>query len=341
MVTGGTGFLGRVLCLRLLANGNRVRALCRRDDAELTAAGVEVVRGDLTDADAVAAACRDVDVVHHVAALAGVWGRYDDYHQTNVVGTEHVPAGCRAAGVTRLVYTSSPSVVFDGTDHCGADESLPYPPRFFTHYQRTKAAAEQLVLAAGQSGELRACALRPHLIWGPGDRHLIPRLLDRARRGRLRRVGGGQNLVGMCYVDNAAEAHIRAAAALESNPDISGRAYFITHPEPVNLWQWIDEILERAEAPPVTRRISAATAYRIGAVCEGIWKVLRLRGEPPMTRFVARQLSTSHHYSIAAAQRDLGFEIVVDKDEGMRRMLAALKSADPHRSQGQERPSGG
>jgi len=324
LVTGGTGFLGRRLCQRLLDEGHAVRALCRRPDAELSAAGVEVVVGDLADSDVVAAGCDGVDIVHHVAALAGIWGRYSDYWTTNVLGTLHVLRGCLRRGVGRLVYTSTPSVVFDGQDHRGADESLPYTPRFFTHYQKTKAAAERLVIEAAHRDEIRAVALRPHLIWGPGDRHLAPRLIDRARRGRLRRVGSADNLVGMCYVDNAAHAHILAARALKTNPSISGRAFFITHAKPVALWPWIDEILSLADCPPVTRRISAGAAYRIGGLCEAAWKVMRLPGEPPMTRFIALQLSLSHYYNISAAQKDLGYEPIITKEEGMRRLAASF-----------------
>ncbi len=322
LVTGGGGFLGRYIVEQLLTQGDEVRILARGRYAELEQLGVECLRGDLRDAASVAAACQGCDVVYHVAALAGIWGRWEDYYAINFQGTQHIIDGCQAAGVGRLVYCSSPSVTFRGTDQKGVDESAPYPQRFLAHYPHSKALAEQAVLAAHQPGQLATVALRPHLIWGPRDQHLIPRLIQRARAGQLRIVGDGKNLVDMVYVENAATAHLQAAAALEANPqDAGGKAYFITQGAPVRLWDWINDILALEGIPPVRRRISAKMAYVAGAILEGVYRAAgRMQHEPRMTRFLARQLATHHYFDISAARRRLGYSPKVSTDEGMRRL---------------------
>lgn len=324
LVTGAGGFLGRQIVEELLAAGERVRALVRRPCPELVANSVETVIGDVRDAAAAGDACGGVDVVFHVAGVAGIWGSWDHYHGTNTLGTQNIVAGCLAHGVGRLVYTSSPSVTFDGGDQCGVDESVPYASRWLCHYPHSKALAEQHVLEANGRDGLLTCALRPHLIWGPGDHHLIPRIVERARRGRLRRVGDGTNLIDMVHVENAALAHVRAATALVPGARVGGRAYFISQGEPVNCWEWIDQVLALAGVAPVTQSLSFGTAWRLGATLEAAWRVLRLRGEPPMTRFLAAQLAKSHYFNIDRARADLGYEPRVSTDEGMRRLGETL-----------------
>jgi 2-alkyl-3-oxoalkanoate reductase len=331
LVTGGGGFLGRYICEQLLARGDRVRSVSRGAYPDLKALGVEVIRGDLADRRAVTAACDGVECVFHVAAVAGVSLNWQLYENANVAGTQNVIDACRMANVARLVYTSSPSVTFAGRDQKGVDErgayDFPWMAANNAHYSRSKALAEQAVLAESDE-ELRTCALRPHLIWGPRDNHLILRLIDRARRGRLRRVGGGTNLVDVCYVENAAAAHLAAADALaDPNSPAAGRAYYISQGEPVNCWQWIDEVLALAGLPPVRKSISLENARRLGAACEAVYRWLRLRSEPPMTRFLAAQLARSHWYDITAARRDLGYEPRVSTAEGMRRLALWLRSA--------------
>ena len=326
LVTGAGGFLGLYLVEQLVARGDQVRTFCRGSYAELDQLGVETIRGDICNRDETVAACQGVDVVFHVAAIAGIGGRWQEFHDINVLGTRHILEGCRTHGVGRLVYTSSPSVTFDGTDQEGVDESAPYPERFLAHYPHSKSIAEQEVLAANGGDGVLTCALRPHLIWGPRDRHLIPRLLARARSGRLRRVGEGKNLVDMIYVENAAEAHLQAADTLCDGSPVAGRAYFLSQGEPINCWQWIDEILALADIPPVKKSISASAAYKVGAVLEGIYRVLGLKGEPPMTRFLAAQLSTHHYFDITRARQDFGYNPSVSTEEGMRRLGAELKS---------------
>jgi len=322
LVTGGGGFLGLYIVEQLRAAGHNVRVLSRGHYPALTALNVETQQGDIRDADSVDEACRGIDAVFHVAAIPGVWGSWQTYHTINTIGTLNVISACQRNGVQRLIYTSSPSVVFDGGDHISADESLPYPTKWLCHYPHSKALAEQAVLAANQADSLRTVALRPHLIWGPRDNHLIPRLIQKARSGRLRRVGDGDNVVSISYVENAAAAHVQVEESLRNSVNAAGKAYFINEPDAVNLWDWIDLVLGRAGLPPVTHSISAAAAWRIGSVLETAWKVLRLKGEPPMTRFVAAQLSGSHSYSIEAARRDFGYTPLVTVEEGLRRMQA-------------------
>lgn len=331
LVTGGGGFLGRYICEQLAARGDRVRSFGRGAYPQLEDLGVEVQRGDLADRRAVTAACDGVDCVFHVAARAGIAMDWGAYETANVRGTQNVLDACRMTGVSRLVYASSPSVTFAGRDQRGTDERGPYDFAWMAaqqaHYSRSKALAEQAVLAANDH-ELRTCALRPHLIWGPRDAHLIPRLIDRARRGRLRRVGDGSNLVDICYVENAAAAHLLAADALAiPQSPAAGRAFYISQGEPVNCWQWIDELLALAGLPRVERSISYPAARRVGAACEMIYRALRLRGEPPMTRFLAAQLARSHWYDISAARRDLGYTPHVSTAEGMRRLGAWLNQS--------------
>ena len=324
LVTGGGGFLGRYIIEQLLARGEKVRSFGRGAYPELVALGVEVARGDLADATAITQACENIDTVYHVAARPGVYVQRTPYESANTLGTQNVLDACRQHGITRLIYTSSPSVTFAGTDQCGVDESVPlafdWLLKHNSHYSHTKALAEQQLLEAN-SAELRTCALRPHLIWGPRDQHLIPRLIARARSGRLRRVGDGTNLVDMIYVENAADAHLQAADAL-SQPDspVAGKAYFLSQGEPINCWQWIDQILALVDLPPVKKSISQTAAWRVGALLEKAYQLLRLRSEPPMTRFVAAQLATSHWFDISAARRDFGYQPRISTAEGMQRL---------------------
>lgn len=297
----------------------------RSPSPELEARGVRFVRASIDDAAAVRAACAGVETVFHVAARVGVWGRYDEFFRANVLGTRALLAGCHAHGVRRLIYTSTPSVVYSGRDLAGADESLPLTTSCPSPYPLTKAIAEREVLAAG-SATLRTVALRPHLIWGVGDPHLVPRVLARARSGRLRIVGDGKNRVDMVHVENAVDAHLLAEQALsQAGSSAAGRAYFITNGEPVVLWKWINELLAALGEPPVTKHISLRAASALGSVCETLWRVFPLRGEPPITRFVAAELAKNHWFDIAAARRDLGYAPRVSMAAGTAELIAALK----------------
>jgi nucleoside-diphosphate-sugar epimerase len=326
LVTGAGGFLGLYVVEQLIARGDRVRGYCRKDDPELRRLGVEVVQGDLRDRDRMIAACEGIDTVFHVGGVTGIWGSWQHYYDVNTLGTEHVLEGCRRHGVTRLVYSSSPSVTFDGRDQCGVDESAPYATRWLCHYPHSKALAEQRVLAASGSGGLLTCALRPHLIWGPRDRRLVPRLLKRQRAGQLRRVGDGRNLIDMVYVENAAAAHLQAADALGPGSPIGGRAYFISQGEPVNCWQWIEQLLALAGLGPVSGSIPTRLAWTIGTGLEAFHHLFRPNTEPRMTRFLAAQLGRSHYFNIRRAKEDFGYLPAVSTAEGMQRLGKYLRT---------------
>ncbi|MDF1580744.1 MAG: NAD-dependent epimerase/dehydratase family protein [Desulfuromonadales bacterium] len=319
LVTGGGGFLGKAICKLLIERGDAVRSFSRNAHPALTALGVEHRQGTLNDGEAVRNAVQGCELVFHVAAKAGIWGPYQEFYATNVLGTAHVIAACRAEGVRRLVYTSSPSVVFNGTDMEGIDESAPYPQHFEAFYPQTKAEAEQLVLRAADA-TLATVALRPHLIWGPEDNHLVPRILARGATGCLRRIGTRPCLVDTIYIDNAALAHLQAANRLDIGSVVSGKAYFLSQGEPLPLWDVVNHILDAGGLPPVTRSTSPAVAYCIGAVLEKIYPLLHLPGEPPMTRFVARELSTAHWFDLGAARRDFGYQSQVSFAEGIERL---------------------
>ena len=328
LVTGGGGFVGRAIVDRLLQRGYQVRCFARSNYPELAARGVEMVRGDLTDSRGVAAACAGCNAVIHTAALIpGLSEPARRYDAVNVGGTEAIIAGCRAHRVPRLVFTSSPSVVFHGHDLCGVDESVPYPKRYDSPYARTKAAAERAVLAAND-GALATTALRPHLVWGPGDVHLVPVLVERAHAGRLVRVGRGPFRVDVTYIDCAAEAHLQALDVLSPGSAAAGHAYFISQGEPVDLWEFVGRLLAMAGAPPVRRKLPRWLALAAAGVVESAY---RLSGPaaPPITRFLVREISSSHWFDIGAARRDLGYRPPVSIDEGLRRLARWWESGGP------------
>jgi nucleoside-diphosphate-sugar epimerase len=326
LVTGGGGFLGHAIVVALQARGHEVTSGSRGTYPELADMGVASVQLDLADEVATAAAVAGHDAVVHTAALTGVWGPREAYFKTNVDGTRNVIAACLKHGVTRLVYTSSPSVCFDGRGHRAAKNDLPYARRFLCAYPETKAIAERLVLKANGHA-LTTCALRPHLIFGPRDPHLIPRLIDRARSGRLAIVGDGTNEVSLTFVENAAAAHVDALEALGPDAAHAGRAYFLGQKEPVRLWDWVGELFERVGVPPVTRRVPRRVAYIGGAVLELVWNVFSRAGEPPMTRFVASQLAVDHSYDLGPAERDFGYRERVDLAQATDLLVASLQEA--------------
>ncbi len=325
LVTGAGGFLGRYIAEQLIARGDHVRGYSRRLYPELSQLGVEQITGDIQDADAVRNACEGIDAVFHVAAVAGIWGRWEHFHGINTLGTKNVVQGCLEHNVGKLIYTSSPSVTFAGVDQNNIDETAPYPDTWLCHYPHAKALGEQHVLEHNGTDGLLTCALRPHLIWGPRDQHLIPRLIDRAKSGKLRIVGDGTNLVDMIYVENAATAHLQAADAMVPGSPVGGQAYFISQGEPVNCWDWINEILALADVPPVKKAISARAAKGVGRILEWAWTILRRQDEPRMTRFLAAQLSTSHYFDISRACRDFGYNPQISTEEGMQRLAADLR----------------
>ncbi len=325
LVTGGGGFLGQALCRGLVERGHAVTSFNRGHYPALEALGVRQVQGDLADAAAVHAAAAGCEAVFHNAAKAGAWGSFESYHRANVTGTESVIAACRAQGIGRLIHTSTPSVTHRATHPVagGSADTVPYGTGFKAPYPLTKLIAEKAVLAAN-GATLATVALRPRLIWGPGDQQLLPRLVERARTGRLRLVGDGSNLIDSTYIDNAADAHFAAFEHLRPGAACAGRAYFISNGEPRSARDTVNALLRAAGAPEVTKTLPFGAAFAIGAACEALWTVLPLKGEPPLTRFLAEQLSTTHWYDMAPATRDFGYVPRVPFDEGVARLKRSL-----------------
>ena len=325
LVTGGGGFVGKAVALRLLDLGIATHVVGRHRYPDLEAAGAKCHIGDISDAGIMLKTAEGMDLVFHVAALAGIWGAEKSYFRTNVVGTEKVIEACRLQKVPILVYTSTPSVVFNGKDIEGGDEQLRYAEKTLCHYAASKIIAEKLVLKAN-TAPLKTCALRPHLIWGPGDPHLLPRLVASGRKRQLKRVGQGTNLVDISYIDNVAHAHILAAKNLAGKATACGKSYFISQGEPVNLWNWINDLFSAMEVPRVTSAIPESLAFVVGGALEFFHTLVRSGHEPKMTRFLAEQLAKSHYFSIANAQKDLGYEPIVSIEEGLQRTVQWLKT---------------
>jgi len=317
LITGGGGFLGGAIAERLVIRNRRIRSFARGFYPKLDAMGVEQVQGDIADRKAIALACKGVDLVFHTAAKPPPWGDYADYYKINVMGTQNVIDACLRRNVSRLIYTSTPSVIFDGTDLEGVDESMPYPAGYNAFYPKTKAMAEQRILDINDH-RLRTIILRPHQIWGPGDSHFVPGLIARAKN--LRQIGNGKNLVDTTYIDNAADAHILAADKLKEKPELSGNIYFISQGEPIPAWDMINTILEAAGLEPVTGTVSYQTAWTVGAVLEFLYRTLRIQKEPRLTRFLAYAAAKSHWFDISAAKRDLGYTPTVSIAEGLKRL---------------------
>jgi len=327
LVTGGGGFLGGALVRLLLSKGAQVRVLARGDYPELKALGVDCVQGSVADEDADTRACLGCDTVFHVAAKVGMWGRYEDFYNANVLGTANLLAAAKAAGAARFIFTSTPSVVYPGggRDVNGWDESAPYPGKFDSYYAETKARAERLVLKANAT-RLATVSLRPHLVWGPGRDHMIATIIERGRAGRLKRIGDFNKLIDVTYIDDAARAHWLAAEKLSPGAACAGRAYFISQGDPRPNWDVVNLILAAAGVPPVTKTMPYAAARAAAAIMETLWRLARARTEPPLTLFVLQQLTTAHWFNISAARRDLGYSPEVSIEEGMRRLGEWLKS---------------
>lgn len=319
LVTGGGGFLGSAIVRMLIERGDSVHVLYRKEYPEIEKTGVKVFRGDISNPSLVKKAVEGCNAVIHTAAKAGIWGKYEEYFQSNVQGTQNILDACQSLGVSKLVYTSSPSVAYSSEGVEGADESIPYPRKYASHYSATKAQAEKLVLQAN-SPNLATCALRPHLIWGPKDNHLVPRIIAKAKQGRLRIVGKGSNLIDSIYIDNAAHAHILALDRLIYGKPPAGKVYFLSQDQPIPAKELINKIVQSAGLAPVEKHISPFAALVAGSLCEFFYSILCISEEPPMTRFLAHQLSAPHWFNIQAAKQDLDYAPVVSIEEGLARL---------------------
>ena len=310
-MTGGGGFVGRALGKALRIEGHEVISLARGEYPELSQLGIVSHRVDISrHPEKWRDLFNGVDGVFHTAAKVDMWGRYEDFFSVNVVGTRNVIEACRAGRVPNLVFTSSPSVIHNGRDLEGVDESYPYPRRFDAHYPATKALAEQEVRAAHNVDGVRTVSLRPHLIWGPEDTNLIPTILERAQSGRLTRIGSGANRVDLTFIHDCVRAHVLAMEALERSPEgVGGKVYFITQGEPVEMWRWIDQVVSANGLPPVRRALPRSIAHALALAMESIAHCAQWLGfsmTPLLTRFLLSEMSSRHFFSIQAAHRDLG-----------------------------------
>ncbi|HDS08141.1 MAG TPA: NAD-dependent epimerase/dehydratase family protein [Bacteroides sp.] len=324
LVTGGGGFMGMALIKRLIAEGHRVTSLSRREYPLHWALGISSIQADIRDADALENACRDKDLVYHLAAKIGNWGNYKDFYSVNVTGTGNVISGCRNQGVPGIIYTSCSSVVFDGNDLEGIDESYPYPEKQLSLYADTKAVAERLILEAN-SETLKTISLRPHLVWGPYDTHLIPWILKNAASGKLRRIGDKEYFKDTTYIDNMTDALVLAAKALESNPRACGRALFITNGEPARVWDYFNSILQVAGYEPVKKKIPERLILTAAGLSEWFHRVFRLESEPFMTRHTIKELCSNHWFDISAARELIGYTPRVSNSEGFRQLKSYLR----------------
>ncbi len=326
IVTGGSGFLGKAVVRKLLEQNVEIAVLARNLSSSTEQLGVRQICGDIRDLDFLKSSFLGYDTVIHLAAKTGIWGAKEDYFSVNLQGTHKVIEACLAAGVSALVYASTPSVVYHNGDLCGVNERTPYTHSFLSPFTQSKMLAEKAVLDSN-SDYLKATVLRPHLIWGPGDTNLIPRLLGKARCRQLRRVGDGHNLVDITFLDNAAEAFVLAARELHGEAQSAGKAYFISQGEPVNLWNWLNRFFRRLDIPVIESSVSFRQAYYVGMFFEFFYTLFHIKNEPCMTRFLAVELAKSHWFSIENAHRDFGYAPHVSTTEGINRVIDWIKQS--------------
>jgi nucleoside-diphosphate-sugar epimerase len=315
LVTGGTSLLARCTAEVLLARGDEVVLLQRHPSPIDT----RQVLADIRDSDAVLAATEGCDAVIHAAAKVGVVGDEADYRAINVDGTANVVAAARQHGIGRMVHVSTPSVAHAGHSLVGAVAEPPVTGRRSAWYPETKAVAERLALGAA-SDAFPVVAIRPHLVWGPGDTQLVGRIVERARAGRLAIVGGGTALIDTTYLDNAASALVAALDAAVPGARCVGRAYVIANGEPRPIRELIDGILHAAGVDVTPREVPLRVATGVGAVVERVWARAKPTEEPPLTRFLAEQLGTAHWFDPRPARDDLGWHPTVSIDEGLARL---------------------
>ncbi|WP_413317121.1 NAD-dependent epimerase/dehydratase family protein [Agrococcus sp. 1P02AA] len=315
VVTGASGFLGRAVAAELVAAGHEVRTLQRRPS---TVPGVADALGSITDAGHVARTLDGAEGVVHLAAKVSLAGDAGEFHAVNVGGTRTMLDAAERAGVTRFVQVSSPSVAHLGASLAGVGADPASPEHARGDYARTKAEAELLALER-DSAAMAVVAVRPHIVWGPGDTQLIERIVERARRGRVPLLSGGTALIDTTYVDNAATG---IAAALRRTEHAHGNAYVITNGEPRPVADLLAGICLAAGVRPPHRSVPAPLGRAAGSLIERVWALRPGADEPPMTRFLAEQLSTAHWFDQRATHRDLDWQPTVSIDEGLARLAA-------------------
>jgi nucleoside-diphosphate-sugar epimerase len=322
LVTGASGFLGQATAAAVRDAGHEVRSFQRRPSG---VPGVQDVAGTMTDDAAIARAVDGVEAVVHLAAKVSLAGDPADFARVNIEGTRSLLQAARAAGVGRFVFVSSPSVAHTGSSLVGADAGPAEPSRARGDYARTKAAAELLALDA-DAPDFAVVAVRPHLVWGPGDTQLVGRIVERARAGRLPLLDSGAALIDTLYVDNAATAMV---AALERVTDdgVHGNAYVVTNGEPRPVADLLAGICTASGVRPPQWHVPAAVARAAGSVVEAVWRVRPGEDEPPMTRFLAEQLSTAHWFDQRRTRSDLRWTPSVSIDQGLERLRAAAQAS--------------
>ncbi len=324
-ITGASSLIGRALAGELVRRGDRVVVFQRGEfavdarEANEFSSQVEQRRGDVRDRAALDAAFDGCEVVVHLAAKVGVVGDRDDYVSVNVDGTRNVLEAARHSGVWGVVHVSSPSVAHDGRPIVGGAADPPVHDHGAAWYPETKAIAERLALAASDD-HCAVVAIRPHLVWGPGDTQLVGRIVDRAAAGRLALVGGGRALVDTTYIDNAATALVAAVDAIRPGGACAGKAYVVSNGEPRPIRELVEAFCRAADVPFDPRDVPLGVARRIGSLIDRVWPRLDRSDEPPLTRFLAEQLGTAHWFDQRAVRTDLGWEPTISIDDG----LAAL-----------------
>ena len=318
LVTGGGGFLGSSICRQLISQDYEVIAFQRGAASHLESLDIQIVRGDITDISALLKASKNCDAIIHTAGRAGVWGSAAEYQKINVEGTANVIRACRELSIPNLVHTSSPSIVHCGGDIENGNETLPIAEQFSSPYPATKALAEKIVLVSNREG-LQTVALRPHLIWGPGDPHILPRLIKKARGGKLA-LPGPEKVIDTIFVENAAQAHVLALRELQGQASCAGKPYFITNNEPLPQGEIIKKLLAAVGVDVQIRSIPTGLARVVGGLCEFSWRLLPLGGEPPITRFAVDQLGTAHWFDTSAAERDFGYRPKISIAEGLQEL---------------------
>ena len=297
-----------------------VHSFSRSKYKSLEILGVTQHQGNLEDFESLRNSLIGINAVIHSASRVGMNGTYEDFYKANVIGTENLIKAMKELGIRKLVYTSSPSVVFGKEELINADESTPYPKKFLSKYAQTKMIAEKIVIEACNKN-FWAVSLRPHLIFGNGDQNLIPRLLESRKKNKLKIIGDGKNLVDVIYVENAAYAHVLALNQLSINNEISGESFFIGQ-GPVVLWDFINLILKKYQLAPVKKRLPLFMAYFLGFLVEIVLTVInRPEIHPPMTRFIALQLGKSHYFNHDKASRLLNFTPLYSIDEAIKKLI--------------------